>query len=81
VAAREPAEAALDALVGRLGATRVVRRLESDPSLLVVEVLVPGPRYRELVDGLGRIGRWVTDHEPATLPAQVRVEVGLTVEP
>jgi hypothetical protein len=81
VTARAPAEAALDALLGRLGATRVERRPENDPSMVVIEVLVPGARYPELVEGLGRIGRWVTDHEPATLAGQVRVEVALTVEP
>jgi hypothetical protein len=81
VPAREPAEAALDALLGRLGATRVTGRLASDPSMMIIEVLVPSARYRELVEGLGRIGRWVTDHEPGILPAQVWLELALTVEP
>jgi hypothetical protein len=81
VPAREPAETALDALLGRLGARRVERRLEGDRGMVVIDVLVPGPRYRELIEGLGSIGRWVTEHEPRTLPPQVRVEVALTVEP
>jgi hypothetical protein len=81
VPAREPAERALDALLGRLGATRVGRLLEGDRGMVVIDVLVPSARYRELIEGLGGIGRWVTDLEPGALPAQVRVEVALTVEP
>ena len=81
VPARAPAEQALDALLARLGATRVGRLLEGDRGMIVIDVLVPGPRYRELIDGLGQIGRWVTEYESGTLPAQVRVEVALTVEP
>ena len=81
VSAREPAETAIDALLERLGATRVARRLEGEQRLVVIDVLVPGARYPELVEGLGRIGRWVTDHEPRALPAEVRVEVALTAEP
>ena len=81
VPAREPAETALDALLARLGARRVERRLEGDRGMVVIDVLVPGARYRELIEGLGQIGRWVTDHEPGALPAQLRVEVALTVEP
>jgi hypothetical protein len=81
VPAREPAEAALDALLSRLGAARVARRLEGAPGMILIDVVVPGERYRELIDGLGRIGRWVTEYEVRTLPAEVRVEVALTVEP
>jgi hypothetical protein len=81
VPARVPAEQALDALLARLGAARVGRLLEGDRGMIVIDVLVPGPRYRELIEGLGQIGRWVTEYESGTLPAQVRVEVALTVEP
>jgi anti-sigma factor RsiW len=81
VPAREPAEAALDALLRRLGATRVARRLEGAQNMVLIDVVVPAARYRELVEGLGRIGRWTTEHELETLPPQVRVEVALTVEP
>jgi hypothetical protein len=81
VSSREPAAAALDALLGRLGAKRVARRLEGEQRLVVIDVVVPGPRYRELIEGLGRIGRWVTEYESPTLPPEVRVEVALTVEP
>jgi anti-sigma factor RsiW len=81
VPAREPAEAALDALLGELGATRVARRVEGPQALVLIDVVVPVGRYRELIEGLGRIGRWVTDYEAPTLPAQVRVELGLTAEP
>jgi Putative zinc-finger len=81
VPAREPAEAALDALLRRLGATRVARRLEGAQNMVLIDVVVPAARYRELVEGLGRIGQWTTEHELKTLPPQVRVEVALTVEP
>jgi len=81
VPAREPAEAALDALLRRLGATRVARRLEGAQNMVLIDVVVPAARYQELVEGLGRIGRWTTEHELKTLPPQVRVEVALTVEP
>ncbi len=81
VPARDPAEAALDALLGRLGATRVARRLEGNQGLVFIDVVVPVARYRELVEGLGKIGRWTTEHEVKTLPPQVRVEVAVTVEP
>jgi hypothetical protein len=81
VPAREPAEAALDALLGELGATRVARQVEGPQTLILIDVVVPVGRYRELIEGLGRIGRWVTDYEAPTLPAQVRVELGLTAVP
>jgi hypothetical protein len=81
VPARDPAEVALDALLSRLGGTRVARRLEGSPGLVLIDVVVPVARYRELVEGLGKIGRWTTEHEPKTLPPQVRVEVAVTVEP
>ena len=81
VAAREPAEVAIDALLRRLDAMRVARPLEGEQRRVVIDVLVPGARYAELVEGLGRIGRWVTDHEPRALPAEMRVEVAVTVEP
>ena len=49
--------------------------------MVLIDVVVPGARYRELLEGLGRIGRWVTEYEAGALPAQVRVEVALIVEP
>jgi hypothetical protein len=80
VAAAEPAEIALDALLGRLGGTRVARRTEGPAGPILVDVIVPAARYPELLEGLGRIGRWTTEHEPTTLPAQVRVEVAVSAE-
>jgi hypothetical protein len=81
VPARAPAEQALDSLLGRLGGARVGRLLEGDRGIIVIDVLVPGERYPELIEGLGRIGRWVTEYEVAPLPTQVRLEIALTVEP
>lgn len=81
VTATEPAEIALDALLSRLGATRVARRIERAPGPILVDVNVPAVRYHELLEGLGHIGRWTTEHESKTLPLEVRVEVAITVEP
>ena len=81
VSAPEAAEIALDALLSRLGGTRVARRLEGPHGLILVDVIVSAARYPELLEGLGKIGRWTTEHEPKTLPPQVRVEVAVTVEP
>jgi hypothetical protein len=81
VRAPEPAEIALDALLNRLGGTRVARRLEGPQGLILIDVIVPAARYPQLLEGLGKIGRWTTEHEPKTLPLQVRVEVALGVEP
>jgi hypothetical protein len=81
VPARAPAEQALDALLARLGGARVGRLTEGDRGLIIIDVVVPGSRYRELIEGLGQIGRWVTEYESGTLPARVRVEVALTIEP
>jgi hypothetical protein len=80
VPATEPAEVALDALLNRLGGIRVARRLEGPQGLILVDVIVAAARYAELVEGLGKIGRWTAEHEPKTLPAQVRVEVALSAE-
>jgi hypothetical protein len=81
VSARVPAERALDALLARVGGARVGRLLEGDRGMIIIDLLVPAARYPELIEGLGRIGRWVTEYEVGTLPARVRVEVALTVEP
>jgi hypothetical protein len=80
VLAPEPAEIAIDALLTRLGGTRVARRLEGPQGLILVDVIISAARYPELLEGLGKIGRWTTEHEPKTLPAQVRVEVAVGVE-
>jgi len=81
VPATEPAEIALDALLSRLGATRVARRADSTPGPILIDVNVPTARYHELLEGLGRIGRWTTDYESKTLPLEIRLEVAITVEP
>jgi hypothetical protein len=80
VAAPEPAEIALDALLGRLGGTRVARRIEGPAGPILVDVIIPAARYPELLEGLRAIGRWTTEHEPPTLPAQVRVEIAVSAE-
>jgi hypothetical protein len=81
VPARDPAEAELDALLRRLGGARVARRLEGAPGLLLIDVVVPAARYRELVEGLGKIGRWTPEYESTTLPPEVRVEIAVSAAP
>ena len=81
VPARDPAEAELAALLRRLGGARVARRLEGNPGLLLIDVVVPAARYRELVEGLGKIGRWTPEHESTTLPPEVRVEIAVSAAP
>jgi anti-sigma factor RsiW len=82
VPAAEPAEVALDALLSRLGATRVARRVERTPGPILIDINVPVARYHELLEGLGRIGRWTVEYEVKTLPPlAVRLEVAISVEP
>jgi anti-sigma factor RsiW len=81
VPASEPAEIALDALLSRLGATRVARRVERTPGPILVDVNVPAARYHELLEGLGRIGRWTIEHESKAFPSEVRLEVAIFTEP
>ncbi|HEV8674312.1 MAG TPA: zf-HC2 domain-containing protein [Methylomirabilota bacterium] len=71
VADRSEAERALAALLARLGAAEVGRRAE--PGVLVVEIVVPASAYPELLEGLGRIGRWEAQPAAAELPARVRL--------
>ena len=81
VSRAEPAEIALDALLSRLGATRVARRIERTPGPILVDVNVPAARYHDLLEGLAHIGRWTIEHEPKTLPLQIRLEVAIFIEP
>jgi anti-sigma factor RsiW len=82
VPAAEPAEVALDALLSRLGATRVARRVERTQGPILIDINVPVARYHDLLEGLGRIGRWTVEHEAKTLPPlAVRLEVAISVEP
>ena len=76
-----PAEVALDALLSRLGATRVARRLEGTQGLVLIDVVVPAARYRELLEGLGRSAGGPPSTSPRRFRSQVRVEVAVTVEP
>jgi len=58
-----------------------MRRVERAQGPILIDVNVPAARYHDLLEGLGHIGRWTTDHEPKTLPLQVRLEVAISVEP
>jgi hypothetical protein len=71
VADRDAAERELAALIARVGG-RVAERRGEDAAI-VVEAVVPQPRYAEFSEGLGRIGSWQVEAERPDLPAQVRV--------
>jgi putative zinc finger protein len=68
---RGAAESALVELITRAGGTLVSRRAESDAT--VMDLIVPRARYPEFAQGLGRIGTWLPQGEPALLPPDVRV--------
>jgi hypothetical protein len=75
VADRAAAHRALAELAARLGGAETFGR--ADAAASSVDLVVPGPAYAELAEGLGRIGRWQPDSVPSPLPAQVRVTVRL----
>jgi hypothetical protein len=79
VAERARAEQALEALLPRVEAVRVARRVERD--LLLLDIVVPRARYAELAAGLAGIGAWQLEYEAPTLPAQVRVEIAIGPTP
>jgi len=72
---RSSAEPALVALLAETRGTLVSRRDESDGA--VIEVVVPRASYAHFSEGLGRIGNWQRESEPAALPADVRITLRL----
>ncbi|OGK77552.1 MAG: hypothetical protein A2X52_02090 [Candidatus Rokubacteria bacterium GWC2_70_16] len=76
VADRAEALRALAELAAKLGASEVSRRAEADES--IVELWLPREAYPALVEGLGRIGRWTVEREPAPLPARLRISIRFT---
>jgi hypothetical protein len=76
VAERARAERAVDALLPRVEAIRVARWVEGDGPLLL-DVVVPRARYRELAAGLAAIGQWRLEYEATPLPDRVRVEIAI----
>ncbi|MBI4637490.1 MAG: zf-HC2 domain-containing protein [Candidatus Rokubacteria bacterium] len=76
VADREAAERALGDLVARLGGAEVSR--DADKEGGAVTIRIPREAFAELVQGLGRIGRWLPDREPADLPTHVVVTLRVT---
>jgi hypothetical protein len=72
---RGAAESAVVDLVTRTGGTLVSRRADSDGT--VMDVVVPRASYAEFSGGLGRIGAWLPQGEPAALPPDVRVTLRL----
>jgi anti-sigma factor RsiW len=73
---RRAAETALAELLARLDAEEVSRRAEQDHTL--VEILVSGDRYRELAEGLERIGVWSIEREPERGPQRIPVRVRIS---
>jgi len=76
VADRAEAAGALADLAARLGASEVSRRAET--AEIVVELTLPREAYPALIEGLGRIGWWTAENEPAELPARLRISIRLT---
>jgi hypothetical protein len=76
VADRAEALRALAELAANVGASEVSRRAEADEN--IVELWLPREAYPALVEGLGRIGRWTVEREPAPLPARLRISIRLT---
>lgn len=76
VADRAEALRALAELAAKVGASEVSRRAEADES--IVELWLPREAYPALVEGLGRIGRWTVEREPAPLPARFRISIRFT---
>jgi Putative zinc-finger len=72
---RNAARRALAELIARVAGAELFRRTDTEASS--VDVVIPGPAYAELAEGLGRIGRWQPDSVPSPLPAQIRVSVRL----
>jgi hypothetical protein len=73
---RDAAEAALGELAARVGATEVGRWRTGEAT--IVELQLSDSAYPEFARALGRLGAWAADHEPAALPARVRVVLRIT---
>ena len=71
---RESAERALVELRGRLGVTEAFRRDAGDDNVLI-EMIVPRGALADFTRGLDAIGRWTWDHDPSTLPPQIRLQI------
>ena len=72
---RLAADRALTDLLARVGGHEALRRA-ADGDLLI-EIALPAGAYGAFLDGLGRIGRWRPDAEPA--PGAEPVQLGLRV--
>jgi hypothetical protein len=72
---RLAADRALTDLLARVGGHETLRRVaEGD---LLIEVALPAGSFAGFIDGLGRIGRWRPDVEPA--PGTEPLQLGLRV--
>jgi len=70
---RQVADRELAELLTRVGGAMTARRAEAGSA--VIDVVVPGAAYTAFAEGLGRIGSWAPDAEPAELPARVPVTI------
>jgi hypothetical protein len=68
---RAAAEQELSVLIARVGGSVVQRRGEE--GAVVVEAVIPRPRYAEFSASLSHLGSWQVEAERPDLPAQVRV--------
>lgn len=83
VADRAAAETALANLRSRLGVTEAFRR-DAGAGTVSIELVVPRGAYAEFSRGLGEIGRWTVDREPASAepaPAGSPVRLQILLSP
>ncbi|HET7874069.1 MAG TPA: zf-HC2 domain-containing protein [Methylomirabilota bacterium] len=73
---RTAAELELAALVARLGGSVLGQR--RDPAATVIDLVIPQSAYAEFTHGLGRLGSWQPEGQPAELPTQVRITLRLS---
>jgi putative zinc finger protein len=72
---RDTAERGVVALVARLGGTLTSRRVEGDAA--VIEVAIPGDRYKDFAREIGRLGTFSVESEPPAPPDPIRIAIRL----
>jgi hypothetical protein len=73
---REAATRALAELMAKAGGAEIARRAAADA--MVIELTIPRAAWAEFTRELAALGTWTPDHEPAELPAEIRVALRIT---
>jgi hypothetical protein len=73
---REAATRALAELMAKAGGAEIARRAAADA--MVIELTIPREAWAEFTRELAALGTWTPDHEPAELPAEIRVALRIT---